>query len=225
MKSPRQSAFRPWHLLLTCLGILLFFGGEGGLRAEPRSFTVDGQASRIQVLVNREGLFALLAHDHVLVADQISGRIILDQAKISASEFNLRIPVNSIRVDPPKARKELDLAGELGEEDRKEIRGNMLADDQLSAGTYSEIKAKLARINGSWPNPTLGVAITIKDATRVINIPVKLELRGDVLETSGEFPLLQRDFGIEPYSALLGSIAVEDQVRIRFRILARENRP
>ena len=43
----------------------------------------------------------------------------------------------------------------------------------------------------------------------------------DGLAASGEFTLLQSDFGIEPYSTLFGAIAVQDRVTVRFRIVAR----
>ena len=40
------------------------------------------------------------------------------------------------------------------------------------------------------------------------------------LTASGELPIKQTDLGLTPFSALLGALAVQDELRVRFRFVA-----
>jgi hypothetical protein len=40
------------------------------------------------------------------------------------------------------------------------------------------------------------------------------------VEASGEFPLRQTDLGLTPFSAMLGALQVQDEMRISFHIVA-----
>jgi hypothetical protein len=40
---------------------------------------------------------------------------------------------------------------------------------------------------------------------------------------SGEMPLRQSDLGLTPFSAMLGALQVEDEMRVKFRIVARHH--
>jgi hypothetical protein len=41
------------------------------------------------------------------------------------------------------------------------------------------------------------------------------------LIVSGELPIKQTDLGLTPFSAMLGALQVQDELRVRFRIVAR----
>ncbi|MGH8275601.1 MAG: YceI family protein, partial [Steroidobacteraceae bacterium] len=54
-----------------------------------------------------------------------------------------------------------------------------------------------------------------------ISMPVHYERRAGELIVSGEGPLRQSDLGLTPFTALMGALAVQDEMRVRFRIVAR----
>jgi polyisoprenoid-binding protein YceI len=193
----------------------------GSLAAQPRSYRVDVDGSKVHVLVRKAGLLALLAHDHVMVADGFAGRVTVDPQNLGASALQVTVPVASLRVDPEDARQEHSLEGDIDDEDRAEILEAMLSGEQFDAAHFPRVVATLEATGGRLPDVTLSLRVRIKQTEKVIHIPVRVELKGDVLEASGSFELLQSDFGIEPYSTLLGTIAVKDRVVVRFRILAR----
>jgi len=56
---------------------------------------------------------------------------------------------------------------------------------------------------------------------RSFAVPVRYRLEGKgTLEISGEFPLRQSELGLTPFSALLGALQVQDEMRVNFHIVA-----
>ncbi len=190
-------------------------------RAEVRAYTIDPHASTIRLRLFRTGVFSLLAHDHVLLAEGIAGRVLLDTQDVSRSSMQLSVPVTSLRVDPLEERLTLGLDGELDEEDRAEIREAMLSAEQLDAPRFPRVVATLDSLTGDLPEVVLAVRLRIRGTERVIQVPVRVTASDTELRASGEISLLQSQFGIEPYSALLGALAVEDRVLVDFELIAR----
>ena len=205
-------------LLASTLGALLV---PASAQAAQRSYAIDPHASSVMVLLYREGLFSLLAHDHVILAEGFAGRVTADPADLAHTALQLTFPVASLLVDPLASRQELGLAGKLSLDDRKEIQDTMLAPAQLDAGQFPRIVATLESVSGPLPDVTLTVRVRIKKTEKVLTIPAHVELAGEEVRATGEFTLLQSDFGVEPYRAVLGAIAVQDLARVRFRIVAR----
>lgn len=221
-RRPRSRGKRrvhPWRWLL--VGLLVAAWHVGPARAQARAYTIDAHASSVQVQVERAGVFALLAHNHVFVAEGFAGRITVDPADLSRSSLQLTIPLASLQVDPQDARDALGLAGKLDDSDRAEIREHMMAPHQLDLAHYPRVTATLASVSGTPPDLVVGLRVRIKETEKVLRVPVHLELSGSELRVQGEAEFLQSDFGIKPYSTLLGAISVKDRVRVRFRIVAR----
>jgi hypothetical protein len=51
---------------------------------------------------------------------------------------------------------------------------------------------------------------------------VTYSLENSRLIVSGELPIKQSDLGLTPFSAMLGALQVQDEMRVRFRIVARQ---
>jgi len=66
------------------------------------------------------------------------------------------------------------------------------------------------------------VQVTIRGQTRSLSVPVTYSFEDTRLVVSGELPLKQSDLGLTPFSAMLGALQVQDELRVRFRIVARE---
>ncbi len=67
---------------------------------------------------------------------------------------------------------------------------------------------------------TLQGELTLHGQTWRLPVPVEARWGKDGLVAEGEVTFRQSDFGIEPYQRYLGSFAVQDEVEIRFHILA-----
>jgi hypothetical protein len=56
--------------------------------------------------------------------------------------------------------------------------------------------------------------------SRDVQVPVKMAVEGGKLTASGEFDILQTEFGIKPFSVALGALEVQDKLHIKFNITA-----
>jgi polyisoprenoid-binding protein YceI len=195
------------------------FAGEG-----PRTFVLDAAESRLSVRLFRKGLFSGFGHEHVIVARGLAGRVVLDPQNARAAKAEVAVAVSVLEVDAPAERKRAGLEGELEEDDRASVRKTMLGPDQLDVQRFPHIRAETEGVEGALPRLTLRTSIRIKGTQRTVQVPATVLVNGETLTAEGEFELLQSAFGIEPFSVLLGAVAVEDRVRIAFRLVGRVSR-
>ncbi len=193
--------------------------------AAARDYAVDAEASSLRVVLHRQGALSVLAHDHVLVAKGLAGRIAFNPDAPAASSGEISIPVALLEVDDPKERAREGFTGELNESNRASVRENLLAPDQLAAAAFPRITVALERVEGGLPSLRLRLRVRIRQQEQTVTVPVTVALGDGTLTVRGETELLQSAFGITPYVALFGAIAVQDAVQVRFALVARPSRP
>ena len=186
-----------------------------------RDYSVDAEASQIRIRVMRAGPYSILAHDHILVARGLAGKVTLNPGTPAASSASLSVPVSFLEIDDPKERAQEGFASELNESNRSSVRETMLGTSQLDAAQYPRVTIAVDRAEGTLPALRLHVRVKIRDREQSMEIPVTVSADVTTLVISGETDLRQSAFGITPYSALFGAIAVEDTVRLRFQIVAK----
>lgn len=184
-------------------------------------YDVDAGASDVHILVFRGGTLARLGHNHVLTSKRLHGRVWI-HPEFTRSGFELALPVSELIVDDAEARRAAgaEFPPDVPQSDKDGTRQNMLKPEVLDAQRYPEIKVRSARVSGSLAAPQITARITIKDVSRELQVPAKVALQAGRLNATGEFEVLQSDFGIKPFTAALGTLAVQDRLRIRFRIVA-----
>jgi polyisoprenoid-binding protein YceI len=184
-------------------------------------YEVDSRNSQLAILVYRGGKFSRLGHNHVMTSHEVSGRVWL-HPEFARSGFELSFPVAQLVVDDAEARRAAgsDFPPDIPQSDKDGTRKNMLKPELLDSERYPEVKLRSAKIGGTLEAPQLTAHITIKDASRDVEVPVKLAVEGAKLSASGEFDVLQTDFGIKPFSVALGALEVQDRLHIKFTIIA-----
>lgn len=175
----------------------------------------------MHIHVFRGGTFARLGHNHVITSKSVRGRAWL-RPQFSASGFELSFPVADLIVDDPDARRAAgsDFPPDIPAADKEGTRKNMLREAVLDAENYPRVTIKSASISGSLQAPRITARITIKDATRDVVVPATLAVNGNRLTASGEFEVLQTDFGMKPFTVALGALAVQDRLLVRFNLVA-----
>jgi len=189
-----------------------------------RTFNIDPQSSSVTLRVFREGALSVLAHDHVLVASGIAGRLTLDEQDPRRSALQLSVPVASLEIDNPEQRKREKFASTLSKKDIEQIRAIVMSTDYLDEANYPRVTITAVEAAGTLPTLSVGLNVRIKQVDKIYRVPAQIAVEGDTLRATGELFLLQSDFGMKPYSSLLGLIAVQDPVQIRFEIVAHEQR-
>lgn len=184
-------------------------------------YEISSQNSQVSILVFRGGKFSRLGHNHVMTSQQVSGRAWV-HPEFARSGFELSFPVAQLVVDDPEARRAAgsDFPPDIPQSDKDGTRKNMLKAEVLDGEHYPEVKLRSAQVAGTIEAPQVTAQITIKDASRDVQVPVKLAIEGAKLSASGEFDILQTEFGIKPFSVALGALEVQDKLHIQFKIVA-----
>jgi polyisoprenoid-binding protein YceI len=188
-------------------------------------YDVAPQESLLTILVYRGGTLASAGHNHVIASHDLAGTIYVPADPLRTS-FELRVPVTTFTVDEAALRAQQDGADfppDVSEGAKAGTRHNMLGPALLDAEHSPEIVLRALRTERTAePGSVLAqVQCTVRGQARTIAVPVRYELRGSEVVVSGEMPLKQSDLGLTPFSAMLGALQVQDEMRVSFRIVAR----
>jgi polyisoprenoid-binding protein YceI len=184
-------------------------------------YEVSAKDSDVRILVYRAGTLSRLGHNHVMTAAGLTGRVWINPA-LAKSGLELSFPVEQLVVDDPAARKASgdEFPPDIPAADREGTRKNMLRAEVLDSERFRDIKLTSVKVSGTQSAPQIRVRVTIKDASREIDVPVKVAIEGSRLTASGEFELKQTDFGIKPFSVGLGTLQVKDELKVGFKVVA-----
>jgi polyisoprenoid-binding protein YceI len=184
-------------------------------------YTVSPQSSQLSIYVYRGGKFSRLGHNHVMTSQQLAGRVWV-HPDFARSGFELSFPVAQLVVDDAEARRAAggDFPPDIPQSDKDGTRKNMLKPEVLDSEHYPQVKVRSAHVGGTMEAPQVTASITIKDQSRDVEVPVQIGVEGSKLTASGEFDILQTQFGIKPFSVALGALEVQDRLHLKFRIVA-----
>ena len=145
---------------------------------------------------------AKLAHDLVLTASRWSGTMTVDADNPAASGASLTVDARSIEI--------IEAVGgmkSLSDKDRRDIAKN-IDDKVLETGKHPQLTFESTSVSGSAPNFNAAGNMTIKGTTRPVNVALNVNGTTVTAKTS----ISQKDFGIKPFSAMMGAIKLRDDV-------------
>ena len=185
-------------------------------------YRIDPKTSDVRLLVYRDGVLSTLGHNHVVSMKEFTGTIHL-RPSLAQSRVELVIPVDRLIVDDAAARRQEgeDFASEPSKDDAAATRTNMLSSALLNALQFPMIKVT----GTSGPvddknSATLDLSVQLVGREIKLAVPTTLKLEGDQLEASGAVELSHKQLGLKPFSALLGSLRVAEQMKFKYRIRA-----
>ena len=185
-------------------------------------YRVDAARSDVRFLVYKAGpLAAVVGYDHVIRARNFSGEVYL-APDFSASSFSLTLPVKDFEVDAPELRavEGPDFAQQPSPQAVAGTAEHMLGLEELDADRYPEVTIQSVKLVGPDWGPDATIRLTLHGTTRDLTVPITVSREGNDLVATGSFAILQSEFGIKPHALLGGGLAVEDLVRVRFRLVA-----
>ena len=151
---------------------------------------------------------AKLAHDLVLTANQWSGTLNVDADNPGASSASLSIDARSIDIVEASG----GMKG-LSDKDRKDI-GKNIDEKVLQTGKYPTLTFESTSVSGSEPNFNVAGNMTITGTTRPVNVAINV----NGTDVTGTTTISQKDFGIKPFSAMLGAIKLRDDVEFELHV-------
>jgi polyisoprenoid-binding protein YceI len=187
-----------------------------------QNYRVDTTRSLLQILVYRGGKLAALGHNHVIASHDLTGTV-MRADPLAGTRFDIELPVARLTVDEPELRREAgaDFLAEVPQSARDGTRRNLLSGAVLDAEHFAEIRLRgtdaVDLQNGRFE---VGMDVEIKGQIRRLRVPVQLQVAANELTATGELAVLQSDLGLTPFTALLGALTVENQMRVRFKVVA-----
>ena len=186
-------------------------------------FDVSSRDSLLTILAFRGGTLAKVGHNHVIASHDVSGTFYVPD-DVTHSTFELRIPVGQLVIDEPdlRAKEGPDFPKDVPDSAKEGTRRNMLSEALLNGGQYPDLSLVSQHIDVITPGSQVraDVQITVRGQTHTVSVPVTYSLSNGELTASGELPLKQTDLGLTPFTAMLGALAVQDEMRVRFRFVA-----
>lgn len=236
---------RRWKLFLSALSLAMLSGCPSPPRAPPAPqavspvtaaapaphvgtpYQIVPQSSLLTILVYRGGALASAGHNHVIASHDLTGAIYIPSA-ILQSSFEVHVPVATLTVDEAALRAQQPVAEfppDVPDGAKEGTRRNMLGEALLDAQRNPEIVLRSLRLEPADDKDPPGVVAYVQSSVRgqlrTFTVPVRYRLAADgALEASAEFPLRQSELGLTPFSAMLGALQVQDEMRISFRIVA-----
>jgi polyisoprenoid-binding protein YceI len=174
-------------------------------------YTVDPTASLVTVTVRRAGLMARLGHDHVVASHTLAGYVAPGSGRADVS-----FRADQMTVDEPQLLRDADIATQPSPQVVEGTRKNMLG-PVLEAQRYPMVTLHAERLADS----RLRVAVTLHGATRWLELSAAIQVDAAQVTASGATRLKQTDFGIKPFSVGGGLLSVQDELEVRYHIVAR----
>lgn len=96
---------------------------------------------------------------------------------------------------------------------------NMLKSIEAEKFPFAQLQSQ--DCSGALNNQSVPVTLTIHGVTQSRELEISLHQSDDSqLDISGEFSMLQSDFGIQPFSIMNGLIKVQDRLHLSFQLRA-----
>jgi YceI-like domain len=184
-------------------------------------YRLSAEQSTLHILVYRGGAMANLGHNHVISSKSVAGYVWLHD-ELARSGFNLTQSINDLIVDDSQTRTDegADFQTTVNDSSRAGTRTNMLKPEQLDGEHFPLLRLSSLSITGDRAQPEVKVRITIKEQAREVVLPVQLSIDKQSLRAKGQFKIKLTDFGITPYSVAMGALKVEDELTIKFELVA-----
>jgi hypothetical protein len=197
-------------------------GQPGAQPAEGQRYQVDSAASLLTILVYRGGALARAGHNHVIASHSLTGVVLVPEDPTGAS-FDVQLPVSELVVDEEalRAQEGPDFPPGVPEEAKEGTKRNMLGPGLLEADRYPKIILQSEAIQRGPEGLQAQVRVIVRDRASSVIVPLKYETRGNELHVEGELPLKQTDLGLTPFSLFGGALRVLDEIKVRFRVVAR----
>ncbi|KKL96465.1 hypothetical protein LCGC14_1844190 [marine sediment metagenome] len=174
------------------------------------TYSLNGNSGKMSVYTYKEGLLSTLAHDLLIDVKNFKVNLNVPEAGLTSGSLEVELQADSLKVDcamkegerQPDTLKEKDIA-----DIEKDMAKKVLHPDKYPTVNFcsKEIKEKEVgyHVNGE---------LSLHGVTKTIDFDI--DTNGDNLK--GRFSILQKDYGIKPFRAMLGTLKVKNEISFAF---------
>jgi hypothetical protein len=166
----------------------------------------DATTAECLVFTYKDGLLSAIAHDLKIKVSQFQIQI------NEANQIEAKFLTNSLRVvNPMQAGAENPSM--LNASDKRKIEQTII-DEVLHSARFSEIKFVSTSVKATGDTYQIEGQLTLHGQTKSISFTTKREAN----RHSAELKISQPDFGMKPYSAMLGTLKIKPEVTIKVSV-------
>lgn len=169
----------------------------------------------------RGGVAAALGHNHVIVNRSLQGWVRFD-GSVSDGGFYLTVPANGFVVDEEGARVEegAQFSEQISADASAGTLHNMLSPSVLDAQSHPAITVTSVAIEPAAAGAQAMVRLSVAGHESSLRVAFTLEVSSGELRARGDFTVRQTSLGLTPLTVLLGTLRVEDELRVKFDLVA-----
>ncbi len=188
--------------------------------AEP----IDPDKSELAVLVWKRGIAAAAGHDHVVRATRFKGTV--ERPDPGHVKVVVTVETASLTPDEPALRQKLHVGPPVNEKDRAAIEEHLKGPGQLDVGKFGSIhfESTESTLDEKGKGFIKG-KLTLHGVMRPVECPVTVTLIDGRLHGSARLRVTLSDYGVQPFSALLGMLGNRDVVELVIELVSRPIQP
>ncbi len=170
------------------------------------TYDIGPSQGTFRLHTSREGMAKKVGHDLVIEATSWTAKVNVDGDDISRSTANVTVDSRSFQVVSGTGG-----AKPLSDKDRKDIEDN-INKKVLNTGKFPEITFASTSVKSTGGDDVTVLGdLTITGTTRPASMDITVA--GD--KATGTMNLKQSDWGIKPFSALMGALKLADALTIQ----------
>ncbi|NLT29590.1 MAG: YceI family protein [Propionibacterium sp.] len=172
------------------------------MKPEPGTYTLTAANGRMLLHTAREGVAGMLGHDLTIEVGTWSATVAVGE-DVADCAVTAEIDLTSLTVVDGSGG-----AKPLSDKDRREIIKN--AAKSLNTGKHPRAEYTAQSVTGTWEAARVEGTLTLNG--RSGPLPLEIARDGEQFVLTGT--IVQSDFGIKPFSAMLGALKLADPVRV-----------
>jgi polyisoprenoid-binding protein YceI len=178
-------------------------------------YVIDKSASRFTVRAFASGMLAALGHNPTIAVRDFAGEADLDPSAPENASLRIQVRADS-----------LEVTDDIKNKDRKEIESTMnqkvLESEKYPAITFESAATSANKLSEGRFQVSLNGTLSLHGMTGKVPVTSQVTFLGDMLRASGEFSLLQSNYGIPLVSVAGGGLKLKDELKFAFDIVARK---
>ena len=177
------------------------------------NYCLNGNSGKMSVYTYKEGLLSKLAHDLLIDVNKYTVNLNIPEDGLSAGNLEVEIHADSLKVicamkdgqQQPDTIKEDDLATI-----EKDMFGKVLHPDK-----YPTINFRSKNIQEKEGRYRVNGELSLHGVTKPIEFDIDTPNDNNL---KGRFSILQKDYGIKPFKAMMGTLKIKNELQFPFSL-------
>src|SRR3990170_587136 len=175
------------------------------------TYNLNANSGKLCVYTFKEGFLSAIAHDLLIDVTNFTIKLNVPDAGVQSASVEAEILANSLKIICAMKEGQQNYDA-LKEKDKADIEEATFK-NVLHPSKYPIINFRSTNIQEKDGTYHVKGELTLHGVTRPIEFDAKTTTGKDL---KGKVTIAQKDFGIKPYKALLGTLKVKNEVSIAF---------